>query len=67
MVVGRLRRALASILPETQYGFRTSFSTEQAVLALRTKIRKSLDRGSGDPVFVDITKAFDIVGASRNV
>ena len=62
MVVGRLSRAVDGILPETQYGFRTGFSTEQAVLAVRTLVRKSLDQGCPvDLVFVDITKAFDTV------
>ena len=62
MVVGRLNRTVEGILPETQYSFRTGFSTEQAVLAVRTLTRKSLDQGSPvDLVFVDITKAFDSV------
>ena len=60
MVVARLNKTVE--LPETQYGFRKGYSTEQAILAIRTVIRKSLDqRRPVDLVFVDITKAFDSV------
>ena len=80
MVVGRLNKTVAAKMAETQHGFRKGYSTEQAILAVRTIIRKSLDRRHPvDLVFVDITKAFDSVpheallnlikhlGASNNV
>ena len=62
MVVGRLNKTVAARLAETQHGFRKGYSTEQAILVVRTIIRKSLDRRLPvDLVFVDITKAFDSV------
>ena len=62
MVVGRLNKTVAARLAETQHGFWKGYSTEQAILAVPTIIRISLDRGhSGDLVFVDIKKAFDSV------
>ena len=62
MVVGRLNKTVAARLAEIQHGFRKGYFTEQAILAVRTMIRKSLDRRHPvDLVFVDITKAFNSV------
>ena len=62
MVVGRLNKTVASNLAETQYGSRKGYSIEQAILAVRTLIRKSVHRRHlVDLVFVDVTKAFDSV------
>ena len=44
MVVGRLNKTVAARLAEAQHGFRKGYSTEQAILAVRTIIKKSLDR-----------------------
>ena len=61
-VVGRLNKTVASRLAETLYRFRKDYSTEQAILAVRTLIRISLDRRHPvDLVFVNIAKAFDSV------
>ena len=58
MVVG----TVADTLPEPQYCFQKGYSTEQAVLAVQTMIRKSLNlRRPVDLVFVDIIMAFDNV------
>ena len=44
MVVGRLNKIVAAGLAETQHGSRKGRSTEQAILAVRIIIRKSLDQ-----------------------
>ena len=62
MIVGRLSKKVVTKLTEIQYGFRKCNSTKQAILAIRTLIRKPLDwRHPIDLVFVDITMAFDSV------
>ena len=80
MKVGRLNKTVPTRLAETQYEFRKGYSTEQAVLAFQTLIRKSLDRRHPvDHVIIVIAKAFNSVphealfeliqqlGASKNV
>ena len=49
-----------SLLFGSQYGFRSSHSTEQATLELVDRLSIEMDRG-GTPfaVFIDLSKAFD--------
>lgn len=56
----RLKIQLTETLSDTQYGFRERRSTEQAILRVRTVIRKALDQKKEVVlVFVDLQKAFD--------
>lgn len=59
----RLTQLVDAMLPEFQFGFRTGRSTIQAVQCLKQDITEALshDKGKLYTVFVDYTKAFDLL------
>lgn len=51
-----------SILTDFQFGFRTGYSTDLALLYLTEFLKQAIDDGSlAGSVFVDLTKAFDTI------
>ena len=54
--------SMNNLLSASQCGFRKSYSTEHAVIALTDHIRRSMDQGMlTGSVFIDLRKAFDTV------
>lgn len=51
-----------NILTPHQFGFRSNYSTEHALIEFTDTIKKFIDNGSwGGAVFIDFTKAFDTI------
>ena len=54
-----------NVLSSHQFGFRSSFSTELAVIDIHEKLLNNLDNGlSSCAIFLDLAKAFDSVDHS---
>ena len=56
----QLSKYFDKILSKFQFGFRKGFSTQQCLLAMIEKLRKSLDKGGASAALLtDLSKAFD--------
>ena len=67
IMYGRLQKYLKdqNILYDNQFGFQTGHSTEHAIAQLTDQIYEAFDKNKYNlGVFIDLTKAFDIIDHS---